>query len=190
MRSFIGFRCQTATTDVTSYSRMKKIYKILMFVFFITDSSFTGFKRRFVYLYTIRNQAYGWRCKHYQSIPKICRPDFASNRHIPIGISEYIAWGDFLILWKNGCWATFANIIKSLQRIEILWMMVWYLSSFPSKAKNIIYITTCNETFSSFLFRAITKMLENVCASIYILWFMQLISLIFPFLMNSRAENW
>ena len=179
MRSFIGFRCQTATTDVTSYSRMKKIYKILMFVFFITDSSFTGFKRRFVYLCTIRNQAYGWRCKHYQSIPKICRPDFASNRHIPIGISEYIAWGDFLILWKNGFWATFANIIKSLQRIEILWMMVWYLSSFPSKAKNIIYITTCNETFSSFLFRASTKMLKNVCASIHILLFMQIINSIF-----------
>ena len=58
-------------------------------------------------------------------------------------------------------------------------MMVWYLSSFPSKAKNIIYITTCNETFSSFLFRASTKMLKNVCASIYILLFMQIINLIF-----------
>ena len=117
-------------------------------------------------------------------------PKYVDQILLQTVISEYIAWGDFLILWQNGFWATFANIIKSLQRIEILWMMVWYLSSFPSKAKNIIYITTCNETFSSFLFRAITKMLENVCASIYILWFMQLISLIFPLLMNSRAENW
>ena len=118
---------------------------------------------------------------------------FTTNRNMNVYRFGYVSAldeGIFSILWQKGFWATFANIIKSLQRIEILWMMVWYLSSFPSKAKNIIYITTCNETFSSFLFRAITKMLENVCASIYILWFMQLISLIFPFLMNSRAENW